>query len=123
MEKYIVLLFVLLMVSCKKEGIEESSLFGCWIHSIEESNANNIVYRPCEFDDWNPTWYRNSFHIYNGSECDFLILASNDAHYMDRAIWEFNEQTQELKITFNSDVIFQKKVITMEEDLIIFLRE
>ena len=118
------LVFVLSMFisGCDKndELIQTSFLKMKWIESYEENTFEEIeIYRPGDHEDFPPSRYRQVFYFDDNKELEYSVLASNDAHYMARGSWEFNEKTNILKI-YNSDFekIYEFEVVELTNQVL-----
>ena len=99
-------IITLLWISFHVSGqqISKSDLLGCWTESREENapGSNVFIYRPCDYRVFPPSRYRFKMILSSGSKCSWLVLASNDGHYMQDGTWTFNEETNEL-ILYNTE--------------------
>ena len=90
------------LISCQKEeNLErnEEVLMGCWIHSLEEDSIAGIeTYRRCDYKDFAPIWFRQTYILRENQECDYLVLAPNDAHFVETGSWQWDEESRMLNI-------------------------
>jgi len=101
--KYIFLILIIAggSSSCENEdelsieSLEESPLIGCWTNSYEEGDG---VYRGCQSQSFPASRFRQVFEFRADFTCDYLVLASNDAHYFQEGRWNFNEERKEVSI-------------------------
>ena len=100
--KSIFVISLFCFLSCSKTNIDES-LINCWIHSIEESEENMMVFRLCDSENFPPAWFRQSFTLSEEGVAEYLILAPNDGHYNVEAIWETDEEV--LRIEAEGNVV------------------
>jgi len=124
--KFVLLIVVLssamMMISCaiNEETIEKSLLEKSWTQSYEESTAEEFeVYRPSDYMEFPSSRYRQVFDFKANNECDYLVLAPNDGHYMKNGAWKYEEKTTTLKI-FNPDfeVLYEFEVVELNNDLL-----
>ena len=94
----ITLIWISFHVSGQK--IHKSDLLGCWTESREENTqgSNLFIYRPCDYKEFPPSWFRFRMNLRSDSICSWLVLAANDGHYMVDGTWIFNEDTNKLKL-------------------------
>lgn len=109
MRKLIFLPFIFTIIinitSCEKENevIASSLLNKTWFASYEETTPEEIeIYRPGTHDDFPPSRYRQSFYFNVNNVCEYSVLAANDAHYVARGSWEYDEKTKIIRI-YNSE--------------------
>lgn len=96
------------------ESFDESNILGCWTHSYEEGDG---VYRPCDFQTFPASRFRQHFDFKTNGECDYLVLASNDSHYTQTGLWTFNEETKEVRILDgNENVLLSFRIMEASED-------
>ncbi len=58
----------------------------------------------------------------SGSKCSWLVLASNDGHYMQDGTWTFNEGTNELKLYNMEGKEVSRFIIEKVEDKILKMK-
>lgn len=109
-------LFIILSVfSCENqadvniESLSELDIQGCWTHAREEEEN---LYRPCNSQNIPISRFRQVFEFKADGVCEYLVLASNDGHYMETGLWDFNENTNEVRILNPQDVVLLSFVIT-----------
>jgi hypothetical protein len=90
------------LISCQKDNDLEGNqdlLMGCWTHSLEEDSISGIeTYRRCDYKDFAPTWFRQTYILRENQECDYLVLAPNDAHFIETGSWLWDEESRMLNI-------------------------
>ena len=90
------------LISCQKENdLDHNSdlLMGCWTHSLEEDSIAGIeTYRRCDYKDLMPTRFRQTYILRAHQECDYLVLAPSDAHFIETASWLWDEESRMLNI-------------------------
>lgn len=90
------------LISCQKENDlerNEDLLMGCWTHSIEEDSIAGIeTFRRCDYKDFDATRFRQTYILRSEQECDYLVLAPNDAHYVETGSWNWDEESRMLNI-------------------------
>ncbi|MBO3700611.1 hypothetical protein [Roseivirga sp. E12] len=77
------------------ESINESDLVGCWTHSYEEGDG---AYRACDAQSFPVSRFRQVFEFSADFTSNYLVLASNDGHYMKEGRWSFNKDSREVKV-------------------------
>lgn len=106
---------VITMLSCEKDyKFNEADLIGVqWIESHEEKPSEEIeIYRSQRFHTFPPFRYRQTFYFESNNMCEYSILAPNDAHYTARGTWEYNEDTDILRIyNSRSEKIYEFEVV------------
>ena len=116
------LIFCMLILGCDKDDeiIQTSFLNMKWIESYEEKTSEEIeIYRPGDHEDFPASWYRQVFIFDDNGELEYSVLAANDAHYMAKGNWEYNEKTKILKI-YNSDLekIYDFEIIELTNQVL-----
>lgn len=102
-DKIILLLILVFLTcgSCENEGelsfdsIEESSILGSWTNSYEEGDG---VYRRSDNQTFPPSRFRQAFEFKEGFVCEYLVLAPNDAHYMQTGQWRLEAENSVVSI-------------------------
>ncbi|WPR74067.1 hypothetical protein [Algoriphagus sp. NG3] len=116
------LLLSMLILGCDNDNeiIQTSILKMKWIESFEEKTSEEIeIYRPGDYDDFPASRYRQVFIFDDNGEIEYSVLATNDAHYMAKGSWEYNEKTKILKI-YNSDSekIYEFEIIELTNQVL-----
>ncbi len=110
------------VLGCGQEDelIETSFLKMKWIESYEEKTSDEIeVYRPGDHEDFPSSWYRQVFYFGDNNELEYSVLASNDAHYMTRGNWEYNEKTKIIKIyNTQSEKIYEFEIVELTNQVL-----
>ncbi|HBS88072.1 MAG: hypothetical protein A2W91_09835 [Bacteroidetes bacterium GWF2_38_335] len=99
--KYLTLITLfLIFLSASAQEINKSYLTGSWIDSFEEKEEGfgGVVLRPYNFKYFPQAWFRFSINLEKDSECSWLVLAPDDAHYFKTGTWTFDEGTNEIKV-------------------------
>lgn len=102
--KTLALLFsILLLFACNKseelKDNPEQLLLKTWVHSLEEETQKNLhIFRPSDFKEFPPTWFRQTFTLRNDKTCQYLVLAPNDGHYFEEGFWVYEDSSKSLKI-------------------------
>ena len=118
----VVLTSVMTITSCEKDDeINQLSLLRkSWTHSYEEKALEGVqIYRPSDYKDFQSSWYRQIFNFEDNNECDYYVLAPNDAHFMASGSWDYNDKINIIKV-FNSDseMIYEFEVVVLTDDLL-----
>ncbi|MDT0689853.1 lipocalin family protein [Salegentibacter sp. F188] len=113
---------VIIMLSCEKDDeVNERDLIGVqWIESYEENPSEEIeIYRSERFNAFPTSRYRQMFYFESNNVCEYSVLAPNDAHYTARGTWEYDEDTDILKI-YNSgaEEIYEFEVVEVTNDVL-----
>jgi hypothetical protein len=124
MKQFIIIAFTLISVQVIGQKINKSDLFGCWTDSREENiqGSNVFIYRPCDYKGIPPSRYRFEMILRNDSICSWLVLASNDGHYMQDGTWTFKEETNELKLYNKEGKEVRKFIVEEVEDKILKMK-
>lgn len=118
-----VLASIIMTIRCdksKKNELQSVLLENSWTQSFEEKAADNIdIFRPTDYKEFPIARYRQIFKFHANNVCDYLVLAENDAHYMDKGKWDYDEITNQIKV-FNSesDIIYKFEVVELSADLL-----
>ena len=120
-QKITLLFFITLIFSCKQAETNPTLFLNCWIHSYEEDISDEIKnYRPCDYLEFSPSRYRNSFNLEESGSCTFSVLAANDAHYNENGTWNYNAETKILQIQNEDNVVVNEfEVIETEADKLV----
>jgi hypothetical protein len=120
-------IITLIWISFQVSGqhISKSDLLGCWTESIEENTqgSNVFIYRPCDYKVFPPYRFRFKMDLKSDSKCSWLVLASDDGHYMVDGTWTFNEETNELKLYNMEGEEFWKYIIAEVNDTILRIKK
>lgn len=100
--RFSLLIFIAIYsVSCSDSGnpvnnyIDYNLLTNYWVHSIEEqANPNDqiLIFRPQGYKDFPISWFRETYQLFPGGSCNYLVLHPADAHYMEEGTWTFVNQ-------------------------------
>ncbi len=95
-------------------------LIHCWTHSYEENTSENIeVYRHCDYMNFPASRYRQVYNFKENYECEFLVLAPNDAHYLEKGKWEYDENSKIIKIlNFDNLVLKEFEINELTDNLL-----
>ena len=118
----IVLIAAFMISGCEKDSdaIQISLLEKSWTQSYEENISESyIIYRPSDYKDFPPSRYRQVYIFRDNKNCEYLILAPNDAHYMENGNWEYDAKNNIIKV-MNSDfiVLYEFEIIELKDDLL-----
>lgn len=102
------------------DALDEYNLFGkVWVHLREEDNEMNaLVFRPSDFGEIPPARFREKFEFDKDGSCQYLSLASNDAHKMQEGSWEMEEDRLVVKDS-KGNVVYSYVVVKCERDLLL----
>lgn len=128
--------FALILLLCISCGEEESSsidfdlvLDKCWTHSFEEDFATDPqnpqvnTYRPCDFKEYEYSFYRATYTFNLDGTCTFLALSPVDSHFFTEGHWEFDKETNTLEVITASGLSWLKtEVIETSESRLRFQR-
>jgi len=123
MKKYLIILGILnvfLFTNCEKEKISDLDLIErSWIHSHEEDGENGYsIYRPSDYKEFPPSWFRQYFDFKDNNVCSYLVLAPNDAHYIQEGVWKYDESNNIIKIMSGTDVIFEFQILELNKNIL-----
>lgn len=110
-------LSMLLFARCEKAETP-ALLKQRWIDSFEEASDGYTVFRPSDYKDFPVSRFRLTFELHDNHACSYLVLAPNDAHYVNEGVWEYNGKTNTVKIRHGKTIIYTFKIITLEDDLL-----
>ena len=92
---------------------------GSWLHSQEEDTEDGyLIYRPSDYKEFPPSRFRQYFEFKDNNVCSYLVLAPNDAHYVQEGVWEYNESTNIIKIMSEKDVIFELQIFELNKNIL-----
>jgi len=114
---------VIMLVGCENKNGEitqRSLLEKSWAHAYEEDISEEIeMYRPSDSNDFPLSRYRQVYNFEKSNACEYLVLAANDGHYMERGIWTYNEKSNIITI-FNSgfEKLYEFEVVELTVNLL-----
>ncbi len=119
----LVLFNVTILISCQKksepQGFPIELIEKTWKHSYEENTSENYeIYRPENYQDFPESRFREVFHFKSNGECEYLVLAPNDAHYMATGNWTYDNKNKQLKIKKENEVKFIFEIVELSGDLL-----
>ena len=114
---FLMALSVLLFTRCEKAETP-ALLKQHWVDSFEEASGGYTIFRPSDYKDFPVSRFRLTFELHDDHACSYLVLAPNDAHYLNEGVWEYNAKTNTVKIWHGKTIIYNFKVITLEDDLL-----
>lgn len=102
------------------EPIQIQLIEKSWTSSYEENSIDSInIYRPSDYKVFPNSMFRQIFIFHAHDSCEYLVLAANDAHYMQTGIWNYNSNTKVLVILDQqSTVKYEFKIIELNHDLL-----
>ncbi|HMQ48251.1 MAG TPA: hypothetical protein PKA00_14900 [Saprospiraceae bacterium] len=84
----------------------DSLLINCWTHSYEEESGGvEKIYRPCDYQEFPPSRYRNTYIFKENNVCEYLTLAPNDAHTTSNGTWAYSKTDNKLIIKQENGVV------------------
>jgi len=107
--------------SPKYLDIDSNKLLGCWTHSYEEeAGEQNRKFRPCNFQEFGPSRFRRKIELKEEGQCQYLALSRTDKHTMKRGSWTLGDDNVLIVTDVNKKVVYQWRVMQMEDDLVRF---
>ena len=93
--KYLLLFLPLVLISCNDESNTVTSVWdygyltASWTNSYEEETASNStkIFRLSNYRDFPSSRYREMLIFSQDGNCSYLVLASNDGHYLEYGKW------------------------------------
>ena len=111
-----------LLTSCEnsKKEVQMILLEKSWTQSFEEKTTENIeIYRPSDSKNFPMARYRQIFNFLDNEVCEFLVLADNDAHAMEKGRWYFNDKASSIKISnLDSELLYDFEIVQLTEDIL-----
>ena len=96
-----------------------------WTSSYEEQTVNDLtqIFRPRDYKEFPLSRYREQLKFTQDSNCSYLVLAPNDAHYFQNGKWSFvNREKNIIEILDSSGAAYKKfQVIELKQDLLKFV--
>ncbi|MCV9385309.1 hypothetical protein [Reichenbachiella ulvae] len=97
---FIILPFLILLFGCSEEDSNLSTnypngLVNSWVESYEESPG---VYRPSGFMTFPSSRFRQVYTFNKDGSCEFLVLSSVDAHYIQYGKWQYDDENKMIRI-------------------------
>ena len=95
-------------------------LENCWKHSREENTEQDVqIYRPCDYMEFPLSRFREEFQLEAKQECQYNILARNDAHHLGAGSWNYDEKTKILTVKDKTGAkAFEFEVLEINKDLL-----
>ncbi len=122
------MIILILTIGCSKSTTEPSGfdiqdLYKTWIHSFEEqNNYTQHIYRPINYKEFPASWFRLKYIFEPDSTCQWLVLADNDAHYLQFGTWEITSNNELTMLIYDSTGTLQEyvsfKIIDLQQDLL-----
>ena len=92
---YLIIAVSFLTFSCEDElsstQMPEILKERTWVHNHEEDREDLAIYKPADVVTLPLSWYRQTYLFYSDKACDYLVLAPNDAHYIETGYWTYEE--------------------------------
>ncbi len=91
-------------------------LINIWVESHEEGLG---TYRPSNFKQFPASWFRQTYNFMEENNCEYLILSPVDAHYMEEGKWEYDKDSETIRIyKINNDLVRELKVTSLTSNLL-----
>ena len=131
MLKYIFILFLLVLFSCKDKSdpveadIEIDNLYNSWTNSWEEQTSGDStkIFRPSNYKEFAISRYREVLIFNQNNTCSYLVLAPNDAHYFQNGRLTLVDQEKNIfAILDSTEQVYKKFQITeLKKDLLKYI--
>ncbi|MEC3881490.1 hypothetical protein [Parapedobacter sp. 10938] len=108
---------ILLFARCEKAETPDL-LTQRWVDSFEEASDGYTIFRPSHYKDFPLSRFRQTFELRDDRACSYLVLAPNDAHYVNEGVWEYNGETNTVKIRHGKTIIYNFQIIKLAHDLL-----
>ena len=111
----------ILITSCTSDGFNLSSnpkieLINTWLESHEEEYG---MFRPSDYKKFPDSMFRQSYTFLENNKCEYLVLSPVDAHYIEKSLWEYNEESNSINIyNLNNKLIQTLKIIKLSNELL-----
>jgi len=118
------LALILTVMSCntnyEQEKVYDLNLIKrSWLHSQEEDNENgDWTFRPSDYKEFPPSRFRQYFEFKDNNVCSYLVLAPNDAHYIQEGVWKYDASTNIITIMSESEVVFEFQIIVLNKNIL-----
>jgi hypothetical protein len=129
MKKLLFFFCALTLMECNSNNIltpqktELNNLEKQWVHSREEETDSVQIYRPTDYKELPASRFREVYYFEDSSECKYLVLAPNDAHYFEVGTWAYNDNNQTLVIYNSSQQTINRfKIILVNKVLLKFIK-
>lgn len=121
MKKYsLALLAFLFLVGC--ESTDYADLHKCWTQN--EVGGDKEVYLVCDDPSLGPSWFRQSYSFTKDGRCDYLVLAPNDAHYVEEGSYKLKNDNSLLEIKDkNGELLVSFVIRSLSEDRLVLKRQ
>lgn len=118
----IVLTSIIVTTSCResKKEFKAALLEKSWTQSFEEKTSEGIeIYRPSDYIDFPIARFRQILTFHDNNVCEYLVLAENDAHYKEKGRWEYEGETNSIKVLkSNSEMLYEFVIIALTDNLL-----
>jgi hypothetical protein len=121
MRIFIIVILGMLLMSCNKsEELRLSQLTKSWTHSFEEETTDEVhIYRPSNYKVFPSSRFRQVIIFKRKNKCEYYVLAPNDAHYMEKGVWELSGQQQFIVVKdLKSRIQFEFEIIEFSKDIL-----
>jgi hypothetical protein len=126
--KSVLLMLVVIFVSCKEKSnpvsstVDYSYFTTSWTNSYEEETINHEteIFRPSNYKEFPLSRYREKLTFTQDSNCRYLVLAPNDAHYFLNGKWSFVNRDEDIvQILDSSGAVYKKfHIVELHQDLL-----
>ena len=121
MKKVFFIITCFLATSCSSDDSstlnnQKDELINTWVESHEEEYG---VFRPSDYKIFPKSIFRQSYTFMENNKCEYLVLSPVDAHYIDKGLWEYNEENNSIYIyNLNNKLIHELKIITLASNIL-----
>ncbi|MCH8330627.1 MAG: hypothetical protein IH946_04490 [Bacteroidetes bacterium] len=107
------------LISCEPNA-DLPLLNGCWTRSYEEeSSGDHEIFRPCDYREFSPSWFRKVYVFKENNECEYLVLSPVDAHYFENGRWQYFPKTKQISIrNMDNQIVETFKITKLKKDLL-----
>ncbi|MFQ3212923.1 MAG: DNA polymerase III alpha subunit [Marivirga sp.] len=121
MKKYSVLfLAILFLVGCGKT--DYADLHKCWAQL--ENDDGKEIYILCNDPSLSADRYRQSYSFNKQGRCDYKVLASNDAHFIEEGTYKLKDNNAILEINDNKgDRLVSFEILNLSENELVLKRQ
>jgi hypothetical protein len=108
-------------LSQSRNAVMPDFFYNCWKASLEEDdNVTGFeikAYRPCDYKEFRPSLYRQTFSFNRNGTCLYLRMAANDAHYNAEGKWYYRRRDGLITIKDSQDkVVFKIRVRHLDKN-------
>ncbi len=124
----ILISFICIFLCCStndpdQNEIDMSYFYKTWINSFEEqSTTKRFIYRPEGFKIFQPSWFRMKYIFNEDNSCNWLVLAPDDAHYLQSGTWISSRYNKNSVLIHDTAGILQEDlsfvIVNLKESLL-----